>query len=273
MTVLDKIFNGIYKKIQNRIKKNYDSSNRKKYLILNKKNVRFDEINGNAFINNDEYLKNRKIVTIGSAGYYGFYQLGVCMYIKEHYNTENFLFSGASSGASASLFMTLKKDPKKMMDLIVNNKVYEKKNARQILEEMKKNLLANFNENDFDMNRLFICANEIDQTNIYTDFENLEDTTSCCVASSHIPFITGPLLFKYKNNYTFDAGFYENPYLNSNEIALDININIWDQNNDVPFMLHKTNPVDFEKLYEKGYQDTMKYGKETLDKIFEPLHV
>jgi hypothetical protein len=38
-------------------------------------------------------------------------------------------------------------------------------------------------------------------------------------------------------------------------------------------MLHKTNPIDFEKMYEKGYQDTMKYGKETLDKIFTPLSV
>jgi hypothetical protein len=273
MTVLDKIINGIYKKTQNRIKRDSNTSNRKKYLILNKKNIRYDEISGNNFINKDNYLKNRKIVTIGSAGYYGFYQLGVCMYIKEHYNTENFLFSGASSGTFASLFMTLKKDSKKMMDLIVNNKVYEKKNAPQILKEMKKNLLANFNENDFDLNRLFICANEIDQTNIYTDFENLEDALTCCEASSHIPFITGPMLFKYKNKYMFDAEFCDNPYLNSNEIALDININVWGQNNNVPFMLHKTNPIDFEKMYENGYQDTMKYGKETLDKIFEPLQV
>uniref|UniRef100_A0A6C0JYF3 PNPLA domain-containing protein n=1 Tax=viral metagenome TaxID=1070528 RepID=A0A6C0JYF3_9ZZZZ len=273
MPVLDKIFNEIYKKIQNKIKKNSNTSNRKKYLILNKKNIRFDEISRNNFINNDEYLKNRKIVTIGSGGYYGFYQLGVCMYIKEQYNTEKFLFSGASSGACASLFMTLKKDPKKMMDLIVNNKVYEKKNARQMLQEMKKNLLANFNENDFELDRLFVGANEIGQTNIYTDFENLEDAITCCEASSQIPFITGPLLFKYKNKYIFDGGFCENPYLNTNQAALHININIWGQNNDVPFVLYKTTPFDFEKLYEKGYQDTMKYGKETLDKIFEPLHV
>ena len=36
------------------------------------------------------------------------------------------------------------------------------------------------------------------ETNIYTDFYDLEDALNCCVASSNIPFITGNLFNKYK---------------------------------------------------------------------------
>jgi hypothetical protein len=247
--------------------------NKKKFLILNKKNIIYDEINANKFANSDEYLKNKKTITISQAGYYGFYLLGVCMYIKEHYNTDNCIFSGASAGALCSLFMTIKNNPKKMMDLIVVNENYKNKNAIEMLQITKKIIFTNFSEKDFELNSLFITVNTINQTNIYTDFENFEDVLNCCEASSHIPYISGPKTLEYKDKFVFDGGFCKNPYLDSLQQILHIHPNIWGQNAKIPFILYKTNPVDFEKLYERGYQDTLKFGKETLDKLFTPLSV
>lgn len=247
--------------------------NKKKVLILNKQNIFYDEISANKFANSDEYLKNKNTITISPAGYYGFYILGVCMYIKEHYNTDNCVFSGASAGALSSLFMTIKNNPKKMMDLIVVNENYKNKNASEVLQIMKQIVIKNFSENDYELNKLFISVNAIDQTNIYTDFENFEDVINCCEASSHIPYITGPRTLKYKNKFVFDGGLCKNPYFDALKPILHIHPNIWGQNAKTPFILYKTNPVDFEKLYERGYQDTLKFGKETLDKLFAPLSI
>jgi hypothetical protein len=103
------------------------------------------------------------------------------------------------------------------------------------------------------------------------------------------------MIHLYKNKYTFDGGFSNYPYLNTKEVALHINPNIWNQNeknrynlftplsvfnakSNVDFSLGNRielgdlnlkscnkDAFDIEKLFEKGYEDTRIYGKETLD--------
>ena len=197
--------------------------------------------------------------------------MGICMYIKEHYDTKNLLFFGASAGSCCSLLMSIKNDSTKFIDLIVNNEKYKNKNAREMLQEMKKIILENFCENDFDLDRVFITVNTINQTNIYTDFDDLVDVLECCDASSHIPYITGPINMKYKNKFVFDGGFFKDHYFEETKPILFIDPNIWGQNANLPFILYETNPLDFEELYKRGYQETETFGKETLDKILEPL--
>jgi hypothetical protein len=194
--------------------------------------------------------------------------MGVCAYIKDNYDTSKYLFSGASAGAWNSLFMIMNIKTEIIKNIIVNNEIYKNKNVSQIQQNIKQNILKNFNTKDFDLNRLFIGVTNFKQTNIYTDFENIDDAINCCLASSHIPFITGCLLHRYKNKYVFDGGFSENPYLNVNQIVLHIHPNIWGQNEKIDFNLFKKDFCNFENLYKKGYEDTVKYGKETLDKIF-----
>lgn len=265
--IKDKIANKLYY-----LALKINDKNRNKCLILNKKNILYDENSAINFFNTNDYLKNKKIITISPGGYYGFYMFGVCMYIKEHYDTSNCIFFGASAGSMCSLFMTIKENPKKLMDSIVNNKKYINKNARQMLQDMKQTVLKNFNVDDFELDRLFISVNTIDKINIYTDFYNFEDVLNCCQASSHIPYITGSLLLKYNNRFVYDGGFYKQFYFNEIKSILNINPYIWGKLKNNSLLLHKTNSVDCEKLYEQGYQDTMIYGKETLDKIFTPLH-
>jgi hypothetical protein len=76
--------------------------------------------NGN-IIHNVNYLKNINhmnniIVSISPGGYKGFYILGIASYIRDHYNIDNCIFSGASAGAWVSLLMTYKGNYKILLD-------------------------------------------------------------------------------------------------------------------------------------------------------------
>ena len=58
-------------------------------------------------IKKDYVLENKhQLITIAPAGVYGFYELGVCDYLKKHYDLTNCVFSGASAGAWNSLYMS-----------------------------------------------------------------------------------------------------------------------------------------------------------------------
>lgn len=239
-----------------------------KYLITNKNGGSYCEKNSLVFMNTNKFFKDKKLISISPAGYYGFYTMGICSYIKENYNTSEYIFSGASAGAWNSLYMTLKTDPKFMSSILVKNEIYKNKNICQIENEIKNTILQYYRTKDFDLDRLFIGLTTLGKTNIYTDFENLEDAIDCCIASSHIPFITGHVFHHYKNKCVFDGGFSNYPYLNTNKRELHISPNIWNQNENLRFNLFKKDFFNFENLYDKGYEDTHKYGKEMLDNIF-----
>ena len=210
---------------------------------------------------------DRPVITISPSGYYGLYIMGVCAYINQHYDTSKYLFSGASAGAWMSLFMTLKGKPELLKDLMVKNDLYQHKGVTYLLQTIKDKILTTFTTDDFDLDRLCIGLTTFGQTNIYFDFNNLEDAIDCCLASSNIPFITGSLLHYYKNICAFDGNFSPSPYVDS-DIILHIHPNMWGQNENINFNLYKKDYSDLEELYKRGYQDTFIYGKETLDKLF-----
>ena len=87
------------------------------------------------------------------------------------------------------------------------------------------------NINDFDLKRLFIGVTTVNnfkiQTNIFSDFNYLEDAIDCCIASSHIPLITGNLTNRYRKFYTFDGGFSKYPYLNITNSTLHVCPEMW----------------------------------------------
>jgi hypothetical protein len=123
--------------------------------------------------------------------------------------------------------------------------------------------------------------NFIPSVNIFTDFENLEDAINCCIASSHIPLITGGITNKYKNIYSFDGGFSNYPYINKTRI-LHVSPNMWNEIYETNKNLRNKNKFKFKEfidtltisnnnLYElldNGYQDANK-NKEYLKKYFK----
>ena len=244
---------------------------KKQFLILNKTGKVYSDERIGGFLNDNVVgFNDKKLVSISPGGFYGFYVMGVCSYIRDNYCTSDCIFSGASAGAWNSLYMTYNKDPRVLNELLVKNLLYADKNIFQIEEKMKNLILEKCAESDFDLDRLFVGVTTVGRINIYCDFNSLEDALDCCIASSHIPFITGSAVLRYKNVVSFDGGFSEYPYLGVGKVALHITPTVWDKyvNNGLRYNLFHKKSFDLEKLFEKGYHDSMLYGKDTLDKVF-----
>jgi hypothetical protein len=233
-------------------------------IVPHNKQVIFFNKPGNQIDIHSPTFLNKNIISISPGGFYGFYMLGVCSFIKDNYNLNNYIFSGASAGAWNSLFMTFNKDHTQLTKLILDESLYKQNNIFQIENEIKQTILSNYVSTDFDLDKLFIGVTTPGQTNIYTQFENLEDAVDCCIASSHIPFITGSLTHKYKNKLTFDGGFSSYPYLNIKPPVLHITPNIWNQNKIKDFSLFYKDFFDLKHLFQRGYNDT-KLNNRTLN--------
>lgn len=168
-------------------------------------------INQNSFSEQMEASTKSKSIAITPAGLKGFYSLGVCTFLKENYNLTDYLFTGASAGSWNSLFLSFKHDPKSFIDLLFN---IDYKSANTMLDIellLKNNILSKYSEKDFDLDSIYLGTTIIEKNKIknmiYNKFDDLEDALDCCIASSHIPFITGGFFKKYKGKFTFDGGF------------------------------------------------------------------
>ena len=266
----------------NRVKLNMYNS---QYIISNNnKKIFGDNEKENFFIEN-EFIKNKKIISISPGGFKGVYMLGICMYIKDHFDLNPFIFSGASAGAWNSLVLTCKKDIKNFKNEIVD---YSIKNSKTIIELenlMKKRIMEFYTTDDFDLQRLFIGVTAFNgmypETNIYSGFNNLEDAIDCCIASSHIPLITGGIINRYHNKFTFDGGFSRYPYLNISKNVLHITPSMWEQKKEKKSALgdinefttlFSKNKYDFIELYNRGYNDA-KTNHDFLNQILKEQNI
>ena len=266
-------------------------SNIKDQCLIDKKlNNEVCDIESNIelYIENNTSLKNKKLIAISPAGLRGFYLLGIMSYIKENYDTSNYIFTGASAGAFNALFATYKYDPSDIVNILDIENIFSDDNGgcsiSELQQNIKKALLDNFSTNDFELDKLFIGVTTVKhfhiKTNIYHHFENLEDAIDASIASSNIPFITGNIMHKYNNLYSFDGGFSKYPFLHLFEPTLHITSDIWDNIESgktdnrtlfkiirefITFFFTKSN--DFINLYKKGYNDSLK-NKDYLDEIF-----
>ena len=244
-------------------------------------------INGNKWLRNEhtlylkdnEYIKDKKLISISPGGFKGFYMLGTSAFIKENFNLENYIFSGASAGAWNSLFMTFKRDPIEFIIEMLDEKLNNAISNIDVEYAIKYKILNKYSEDDFDLKRLFIGVTSFEnmkiKTHIFSDFDTLEDALNCCIASSHIPYITGStFLNKYQNMNAFDGGFSKYPYLNVIKPSLHITPEIWKDDNVqktyveklLTFQSHVSDyttlfsrsKYNFADLFDKGYDDAKK---------------
>jgi len=260
-------------------------------IIINSGNFStFNKINKNImkkFLFKKKYFKplidtTKNVITISPAGYKGFYEFGVCKYIKENYNLDNYVFSGASAGAWNSLLLCYKGDLKEMEKIIFDDTVYNTKTLLELENSVKNKILSEFKTDDFDLNKLYVGVTSLNDckvnTIIYNDFLTLEDAINCCVASSHIPFVTGGYKNVYKNALSFDGGFSIDPYVDTKNFVFQITPNLWNtkpiQKNPFYFLnisdyttIFSREHFNFNIMIEDGYKDSAK-NKEYLDDIF-----
>jgi hypothetical protein len=241
------------------------------------------------YIEQNKFLTNKKLITISPGGFKGFYLLGVLSYIKKHYILDDYIFSGASAGSWNGLFMCYKGD---VMKFVYNLLDYNMRKTRSITEMqyfIKYKILTCYKEEDFDLQRLFIGVTTFHNfqpvTNIYSEFKDLDDAINCCIASSHIPLITGGITNKYHNMYSFDGGFSSYPYLQKENSVLHVSHTMWghfEEKNKKSKKRMIKKSIDTVKhfseffsisqnnlleLFDNGYNDAKK-NKKHLDRIF-----
>lgn len=83
----------------------------KQCIVSSKKKQIFCDKEVKIFIEENEKYKNKELITISPGGFKGFYLLGVSTFIKENYDTEDLIYSGASAGAWTALFLSYKGEP------------------------------------------------------------------------------------------------------------------------------------------------------------------
>lgn len=227
-----------------------------------------------------------KLITISPCGLHGYYLLGISSYIIQNYNLENFVFSGTSAGAWISLILSYKGNHQELIEDILHiSSIDPKQNIKILGHHLKLLFLTKYKTDDFNLNKIFISVTEINTEHffitsklaIHNNFKTLEDAVECCIASSHIPLVTGNLYRKYKNKNTIDGGFSHYPYLNTINSSLHINPFLlkkqptkkeFDLNQLLLFVeLFMFYPIDFYSLYNNGYIES-KENKQIFDKIF-----
>ena len=264
-------FNYIRRKIQP-IKFNKNLFGKDQYLILNKMNEKISLSNDNS-INNIK-IKNildNDLIVLTPAGANGFYNLGICYYLKKNYDLNKYIFSGASAGAWNSLFLVFKKDLKELINIILCEEIKNKKNLQEVQLELKKQILNKYTENDFELDKIYISVSVVDSLHfnnyIYSDFTSLEDAIDCCIASSNIPILTGNFILFYHNYLSFDGGFKKNSYFTFKIPYFNIEKTIWGRKFD---FLKPLSKINFDELIMEGYNDT-KNNKKELDKLFNSI--
>lgn len=223
--------------------------------------------------------KNQKLISISPGGYKGFYMLGICKYIKETYDLSNYAFSGASAGAWNALMLCYKYDTQSILNRIITNSLQDEKSIYAMENQIKRNIITHCKISDFNLNKLYIGITAIEQfkptTIIHSNFNSLPDALDCCIASSHIPFITGGLTSVYRNKYSFDGGFSKYPYLQGIKPVLHITPSLWSNKsgNATSFKmtdyttLFSKDLYRFSDLIDLGY-DTAKNHRQDLDSLF-----
>lgn len=237
----------------------------------------------NIILNINSSHNEKKVITISPGGFRGFYMLGLCKYLKENYELEDYVFSGASAGAWNSLFLSLKENDDDFINYIFDIDYTNVESLQLIEENVKKAVLNNYKTEDFNLKKVYVGTTVWKRfrfrTVIYNDFFDLEDAINCCIGSSHIPFVTGNLFYKYRNLLTFDGGFSKYPYIDGkyadvhitpsywedrkkNKLSQPANLNIKDYTT-----LFSKKEHDLKIMYLQGYEDA-KNNQHVLDSLF-----
>ena len=266
--------------LSNKLKYHDDNNdNDNDNIKINKNIIDSNNINDNKKIINN----NNKIITIAPAGLRGFYSLGVASYVKDKYDLKDCIFSGASAGAWISLCLSYKGNSLKIPLDILSLDYNDINSIFKLQMYYKKYFLENFTDNDFELEKIYIGVTEFDNiqpvTHIYTGFKTIQDTIDCCIASSHIPFLSGKILNKYYDKVSFDGGFSAYPYVDYDDPILHINLDMWKKEKgyllidkninycNTLFGLQIKQMENMKQMFYNGFSDSMNNSL-ILDNIF-----
>ena len=202
-------------------------------------------------------------IIISPGGRFGIYNLGICHYIKNHFNIEDKKIVGFSAGSWNALFMCLKKEH--MNEIIKKTFINKNKQSKsqpiyEILNNVKT-ILKEYNIEEFNIKNLYIATSHFNRLSIYNHFLTLDEIIRCCTSSSFIPFLTyKDLFYLYKNKLSFDGGIYYKKYIkkiltNNNPLIISFRMFGRHKNERIGKELFRKIIPSSYQLYIKGYHD------------------
>lgn len=199
-------------------------------------------------------------ILLSPGGYKGFYMVGICHYLKNHFPVAKKSITGFSCGSFLALFMRIKPE----LEHTYLNYMFALDRSPmtmpQMLEKSVSTIQDHFVYEDFDLRQTQIGVSTLKGLELFQDFTSLEDTLACCRSSSFVPFITqlNALLF-YKNRLTFDGGIhYKKIKRQKKKETLLIGSSMFGRYSDSLIAGFKKPKCSYYQLYLYGYRDAQK---------------
>jgi predicted patatin/cPLA2 family phospholipase len=214
-----------------------------------------------------------KSLVIKPGGLRGFYMIGICTYIQKNYDIEDWHIYGSSAGAWNALYLSCKKK-----DLFIKEAQYLDQYSYASLNDlertMKDKLLNRFTLEDFDVHRLHLCVSSKRRffpwfrKNIINDFIDLDDLIECCIASSHLPYVSnGKFYYRYRNKKCLDGGVFRNPHQNYMKPDFIIEPSMW-KKDKIKMKKKNMTSIDIREMLYEGYKDAYR-NQDELSSIFD----
>jgi hypothetical protein len=203
-------------------------------------------------------------IIIGTGGYYGFYQLGICHYIINHFDYSKKNMMGISAGSWCNIIMALTPEKANMFIREIFINIPPGTHITLLMDMFKNISKSKLLMNDIDMNKINICVTEYGNTEIkiHSDFSSIDDLCKCCEASSFIPLITSKkIVYFYKNKMCIDGGLIykicSNKYKKSFKKSLIIKPSMFNRFNWYAKKSVTKPKYSFYELYLLGYHDAI----------------
>jgi len=217
-------------------------------------------------------------IVIGPGGVQGFYSLGVCHYIVNHFKLSDKSIIGFSSGAFTAMFMRIESDKRNELLRGIFN-CYDISNIC-ILKKIIHYLVNNTKLDDYNMELTSVGVSHLDDIHVYNQFLNIEHAVRCCQNSCFVPFITvdNGLQF-YNHKIAFDGYLYYNSFLEQYTTRpLIITPRMFGRFNNAfitnllfVFGIHDMKYTTIYQLYLLGYRDASN-NHSFFEDYLEPIH-
>lgn len=213
-------------------------------------------------------------ILIGPGGIMGYYVLGICHFIKNHYDIKPKKVVGFSAGSLNTVFLSLDKQYdhiflRALFALNLSGTMYVPLLLKKTIQLMNDTLDLSM----FDTTHKYIAVSDYTRLVGYNKFLTLKDMTDCCISSSFIPFITySDLFYIYRGKSCVDSGVLYASYkrrLHKHKKILYLSYKIFKRFNrhNLPGYGLLRRRCTIYELYLLGYADASRH-KALLDTYF-----
>jgi hypothetical protein len=215
---------------------------------------------------------------LGPGGVVGFYSLGICHYLINHFDLKDKKMVGFSAGSFNMLFMRIK--PEKRHTMLQNLFECNKTVSVDVVKHLRYLIENKTRLEDYDLSGASIAVSHPQGIGLYNDFLSIEQLTRCCKSSSFIPFVTHESAIDFYNNkMAMDGVFYYKAFLQQYPTQpLVITPFMFGRYSNslfhkLRFILgfHTLKSTSIYQMYLYGYQDA-KQNHSYFEKYLKPVH-